>query len=209
MPMIDCGAFPQEASLRMILIRHAEPERQAKGKCYGRFDIGLSDSSRTQLAEKLNSLRNFAAAALYTSPLRRAAESAAIVGLHLRLQPILSPELQEIDFGRFEGLAYDEIQRLYPEEYRLWMERPTEIKFPLGEGFPEMKARVLGFKDFLLNTHRGQTVVLVCHGGTNRILLADALGILDERIFRIDQSYAAINIIDYFACDPVVRLLNG
>ena len=207
--MIDCGAFPKEASLRMILIRHAEPEQQAKNKCYGRLDIGLSDSSRTQFTEKLSSLRNFAAAALYASPLRRAAESAAIVGWHLQLQPTLIPELQEIDFGKFEGLAYDEIQRLYPEEYRLWMENPTEIKFPWGEGFPEMKVRVLGFKESLLNLHRQQTVVLVCHGGTNRILLADALGTPDEGIFRIDQNYSAINIIDYFDKHPVVRLLNG
>lgn len=207
--MIDCGAFPKEVSLRMILIRHAEPDQQAKGKCYGRLDIGLSDSSRTQFAEKLSSLRNFAAVAIYASPLRRAAESAAIVGWHLQLQPTLSPELQEIDFGEFEGLAFDEIKQLYPEEYRSWMERPTKIKFPLGEDFPEMKARVLGFKEFLFNTHQQQTVVLVCHAGTNRILLADALGIPDEWIFRIDQSYAAINIIDYFDGYPVVRLLNG
>ncbi|HEX4606285.1 MAG TPA: histidine phosphatase family protein, partial [Candidatus Angelobacter sp.] len=96
-----------------------------------------------------------------------------------------------------------------PQEYKLWMERPTKVKFPGGESFAEMKTRVLSFQGVLLHTHPNKTVVLVSHGGTNRILLAEALGIQDEMIFRIDQAYAAINVIDYFGNHPVVRLLNG
>ena len=207
--MLDSGPFSKGYSLRLILIRHGEPEQEAKGKCYGSLDVGLSDSGRAQLEAKLTSLRNFTVEALYASPLRRAAESAAIVGLCFGLKPTLTPALQEIDFGRFEGLSYEEIEQLYPEEYRLWMEHPVEIKFPQGESFAEMKARVLRFKEFLLNNHAQQAVVLVCHSGTNRILLGEAMGIPDERIFGIDQGYAAINIIDYFDASPLVRLVNG
>src|SRR5215467_9086698 len=204
--MIDCSSLPNGCSLRLILIRHGEPRREAKGKCYGSLDIELSELGQAQLEIKLSSLPNLRADALYASPLKRAAESAAIAARSLRLTPSLSPELREIDFGYFEGLRYDEIEQLYPEEYRLWMECPTEIKFPRGESFAEMKARVLGFKEFLLKTHNQQTVVLVCHGGTNRIILADALGVPDELIFRIDQGYGAVNIIEYFDDYPVVRL---
>jgi alpha-ribazole phosphatase len=209
MPMLESGPFSKGYSLRLILIRHGEPEPEAKGRCYGSLDVGLSDSGRAQIETKLILLRSFIAEALYTSPLTRAAESAAIVGLGLRLKPTLAPELREIDFGRFEGLRYEEIERLYPEEYKLWMEHPTEIKFPQGESFTEMKARVLRFKEFLQKSHDQQAVVLVCHGGTNRILLAEALGIPDERTFCMDQGYAAINIIDYFEGRALVRLVNG
>lgn len=207
--MLDCGSFPKGYSLRLVLIRHGEPEREAEGRCYGRLDIGLSDAGRKQIQDKLKLIRNFKAVALYASPLKRAMESAAIAGASLGLQPTAAPDLQEINFGCFEGLTYSEIEKLYPEEFRVWMERPAEIKFPQGESFAEVKARVLRFKEFLLQTHAGDAVVLVSHGGANRIILAEALGVQDHMIFRIDQAYAAINIIDYFQGSPIVRLVNG
>jgi len=207
--MLDFGSLPEGCSLRLVLVRHGEPVHAAKGRCYGRLDIGLSDVGRTQIQAKLCLIRSFRAVALYASPLKRAVESAAIVGVCLGLQPAVSSELQEINFGCFEGLTYSEIERLYPKEFTLWMERPSEIKFPEGESFAEVKARVLKFKEFLLNTHEGKTVILVSHGGTNRIMLAEALGILDHMSFRIDQAYAAVNIIDYFQGSPIVRLVNG
>lgn len=207
--MLDCGSFPKGYSLRLVLIRHGEPECEAEGRCYGRLDIGLSDAGRKQIQDKLKLIRNFKAVALYASPLKRAMESAAIAGVSLKLQPTVAPDLQEINFGCFEGLTYSEIEKLYPEEFRVWMERPAEIKFPQGESFAEVKARVLRFKEFLLQTHAGEAVVLVSHGGANRIILAEALGVRDQMIFRIDQAYAAINIIDYFQGSPIVRLVNG
>lgn len=207
--MLDFGSLPEGYSLRLVLVRHGEPAQEAKSRCYGRLDIGLSDIGRTQIQAKSCLIRNFPAVALYASPLKRAMDSAAIVGACLGLQPIISPELQEINFGCLEGLTYSEIERLYPKEFRQWMERPSEIKFPEGESFAEVKARVLKFKEFLLNTHDGKTVILVSHAGTNRIMLAEALGIFDHMVFRIDQAYAAINIIDYFQGSPIVRLVNG
>lgn len=161
------------------------------------------------LEGKLNRLKGLAPAALYASPTMRALESAAIVGAFLGLQPTISPELVEIDFGGFEGLTYKEIEDRYPREFKLWMEKPTEIKFPGGESFSEMKNRVLNFKDALLESFRAETVVVVSHAGTNRVLLAQALGIDDSLIFRIDQAYGALNIIDYSQPFPIVRLLNG
>jgi alpha-ribazole phosphatase len=210
MPLFfDFASLPTEFSLRLVLIRHGEPEQEAKGRCYGSLDVGLSESGRKQIQAKFASIRNLRAQALYASPLQRATESAAIIAAELRLEPTLAPELREINFGRFEGLAYEEVEKLYPEEYRTWMERPTEIQFPHGESFAQVKARVLRFKEFLLNAYHSKTVIVVSHGGANRIMLADALAMPDPAIFRIAQSYAAVNIVDYLGGSPVVRLVNG
>jgi alpha-ribazole phosphatase len=195
--------------LRLILLRHGEPEQAAKGRCYGRLNVGLSDEGRKQIEAKLAAIRNLRADALYTSPLKRAVESARIVSDCLGLEPISTDELREINFGAFEGLTYEEVEKRYPEDYKLWMERPTEITFPQGESFAQMKARVLRFRQCLLNTHNSKTVVVISHGGANRILLADALAIPDSMIFRIDQAYAALSIIDYLPGSPMVRLING
>lgn len=207
--MLDYISLPDSYSLRLILIRHGEPDESVKGKCYGRLNVGLSQAGRMQIQTKLNSIQNLSAQALYASPLRRTIETAAIVGERLGLQITISPELQEISFGRLENLSYNEIEELYPQEYKLWMERPTEIQFPDGESFSQMKERVLGFERTLLHSKEGQAVVLVSHGGANRILLAQALGIPDEKIFRMDQAYAAVNIIDYLGESSIVRLMNG
>jgi alpha-ribazole phosphatase/probable phosphoglycerate mutase len=207
--MLDYGSLPKQYSLRLILIRHGEPWPDTKGRCYGRLDIGLSDIGLRQIQDKVHSIGPLSAGALYASPVKRALESAAIAGVSLQLRPIVCPDLQEIDFGRFEGLTYDEIEKLYPNEFRLWMERPAEINFPAGESFAEVKLRVLRFKNLLLKTHHRETVIAVSHGGTNRIMLADALGIPDHKIFCLDQAHAAVNIIDYLEEFPVVRLVNG
>lgn len=207
--MLDCDLLPKGYSLRLILIRHGEPDPEARGRCHGRLDIGLSKAGREQIRAKFSLIRNVRAAALYSSPLKRAAESAAVAGACLRLRPILRPELQEICFGCLEGLTYGEIDKLYPEEFKLWMRSPTAIKFPGGESFADLKRRVLRFKESLFAPHDSQAVAVVGHGGPNRVILAEALGIPDSFIFRIDQAYGAVNIIDYFERLPVVRLLNG
>jgi broad specificity phosphatase PhoE len=88
------------------------------------------------------------------------------------------------------------------------MENPTEVLFPNGESFPEMRDRVLRAFDAIERKHVGQTVALVTHGGVNRILLANNLQIPDNCIFRLAQDYAAINLIEFMQGSPVVRLLN-
>jgi alpha-ribazole phosphatase/probable phosphoglycerate mutase len=208
-PTLNLPLLPSEFSLRLILIRHGEPVREAQGKCYGSLDVSLSESGRMQIQEKLPSVCRLGGDALYSSPLKRAMESAAIVGSCLCLEPTPADELREVDFGSFEGLTYEAIERLYPQEYKVWMERPTEIQFPHGGSFVQVKRRVLSFKAFLLENHPGKTVHVVSHGSINRILVAEALAIPDSMVFRVDQSYAALNIIDYLQGSPLVRLMNG
>ena len=200
--------FPAGCSFRLVLLRHGEPSKEVHGRCYGTTDAGLSDIGREQIRNKLDLLQCLKVNALYTSPCKRAVESALIADSILGLSPQTVPELSEINFGAFEGLTYEEIERLYPEPYRLWMERPTEITFPDGESFAVMKQRVLGFVRGLSPAHPGHTVLIVAHGGVNRAILADALGMPNETAFRLDQAHAATSMIDYFADSPVVTLIN-
>jgi alpha-ribazole phosphatase/probable phosphoglycerate mutase len=119
-----------------------------------------------------------------------------------------SPGLREIDFGDFEGLTYDEIAARYPELYRQWMERPTEVRFPNGESFCEMRGRVLEAFDAIEREWRGRTVAIVSHGGVNRILIAWALQIPDMHLFRIAQDYAAVNLLAMEDGVPSVKSVN-
>ena len=114
-----------------------------------------------------------------------------------------------MNFGRWEGKTYEEIAALNPGLYQQWMERPTEITFPGGECFREMRARVLPALRLLISRHTGQSLAFVTHGGVIRIILAEALRMEERDTFRIGQGYNAINLIRYIGDMPIVELMNG
>lgn len=205
--VMDC-TLAAGVTHRLILIRHGEPEAYARGRCYGKLDVGLSDLGREQMRGVARRLKKTRLGAVYSSPRRRAYESAEIIAVEHNLDVSSDPRLCEIDFGEFEGLTYDEAAERYPEEYWEWMERPTEVTFPGGENFMSLRERVTRCAGRVRASHSGQTVAVVSHGGVNRVILAEALHLESKYVFRVDQSYASISIIDYYDQTPVVRLVN-
>jgi alpha-ribazole phosphatase len=196
-------------TVRLVLVRHGEPEDVARGRCYGKLDIGLSERGREQVRQTARWLEKIPFTAMYTSPRRRARESAAIIATQKRLADVrVEDRICEIDFGEFEGMTYDEVAEDYPEKYLAWMNGPTEVIFPGGESFEQMRERVTCAAAQILGSHTGQTIVLVTHGGVNRIILAEALRMESRDIFRLDQAYAAVSMIDYYDETPVIRLVN-
>jgi alpha-ribazole phosphatase len=193
---------------RFWLIRHGEPAEEARGRCYGSLDIGLSETGRGQIAQVAEYLKKEPIAAIYSSPLSRALESARILAA-AALSPVeVVADLRELDFGDFEGLPYEEIAARSPDLYRQWMETPTEIRFPNGETFSQMRDRVLRAFEKIRREREGQRVAIVSHGGVNRILIAWALDTPDHCLFRLAQDYAAINLLELVDGVPSVRLLN-
>ncbi len=189
---------------RFWLVRHAEPEASIQGRCYGKLDVALSERGREQAARLAQYFASIPLDAVYASPRRRTLETAQA------LSPAVIPveALREIDFGLFEGRPYDEISREFPAIYRQWMEAPTTVEFPGGEGFAQMQTRVLALAAELRARHAGQTIALVAHGGTHRILLADALGIPPENIFRLGQPYACVSLLRFLGAYPIVEAMN-
>jgi alpha-ribazole phosphatase/probable phosphoglycerate mutase len=194
---------------RFWLIRHGEPAEECRHRCYGSLDVGLSQEGRVQMQQVAECLKPEPIAAIYTSPRSRAQESAKVLSAAKSCPIEIVDDLREIDFGDFEGLAYDEIAARYPTLYRQWMENPTDVHFPNGESFPEMRARVLKAFETIQRAREGQTVAIVSHGGVNRILLAWALQMPDTALFRIAQDYAAINLLAFSEGVPLVQLVNA
>jgi alpha-ribazole phosphatase/probable phosphoglycerate mutase len=193
---------------RFWLIRHGEPAELARGRCYGSLDIGLSETGRAQMAEVAEYLRMEPVNLIYSSPLSRALEGARILAAAASCPVEVIRELREIDFGDMEGISYDEIAARYPDLYRRWMEAPTEIRFPNGESFCEMRARVLRAFAAIEREREGETVAIVSHGGVNRVLLAWALQMPDNCLFRLAQDYASVNLLALVDGVPCVQLLN-
>ena len=192
---------------RLILIRHCEPAEDARGRVYGTLDVGLSARGRAQAAELVDRLDGVAVDAIRTSPRRRARETAEPLAAARGLRPSEDDDLRELDFGDFEGRTFDEIAEAEPELYRIWMETPTEVRFPGGECYTDLKARTL--RALERSVAIGESIVVVTHGGVVRGALAEWLGISDQAIFRIDQRYGGITIVDLIDGFPLVRLVNG
>jgi alpha-ribazole phosphatase len=190
---------------RLVLVRHAEPEASAMGRCYGKLDVALSAEGHAQARRLADWLRGLPLDAVYASPRRRTTETAEALGRPVRVEE----DLREIDFGLFEGRPYEEIERDYPDLFRQWMETPTRVEFPGGESFLRMKQRVLACVDRLRARHDGQTIALVAHGGTCRIVLAEALRMADEDVFRLGQQYTGVSVVRYLGGFPIVERMNA
>ena len=185
------------------LIRHTEPA--VRGICYGSLDVPLSEHGLEHARNIAAALAEEPFAAIYTSPLRRCAETARMLAEGRECPLEILDGVRELNFGRFEGRTFDDLARDYPEIYRRWMEAPTEVQFPGGESFETMQTRVLGAVRDLRARHAGESIALVTHGGVIRTLLAGVQGMDPRRIFEFDLPYGAIRRVA-LPSDPAAPL---
>ena len=192
---------------RLILIRHCEPEEGARGRIYGTLDVGLSVRGRRQATELLDRLEGVDVEVIWTSPRRRARETAEPLAATRGLRLSEDDDLRELDFGELEGRTFDEVAEAEPELYSAWMETPTEVRFPGGECYADLKARSVRALERIAAA--SESAVVVTHGGVVRAALAEWLQVADQAVFRVDQRYGGITVVDLVDGFPLVRLVNG
>jgi broad specificity phosphatase PhoE len=89
------------------------------------------------------------------------------------------------------------------------MTRPTTVTLPGGESWTHLRARTLAARRDIVARHAGSAVAVVAHGGVTRAILADVLGLPDEHLFRLEQSYGGLSIVDEIDGVPIARVING
>jgi alpha-ribazole phosphatase len=194
--------------VRLALVRHAETAEDTRGRCYGRLDVGLSVAGREQCARLADVFRSEPLRTVWASPAIRARETAEAIAVPHRLDVGILESLRELDFGGLEGRAYDEIAFSDPELYERWMTAPTTVRFPGGESYDDLQARVDAGIASLVEQHDGGLVVVVTHGGVVRAVLRRVLGFPAERIFRIAVEPASVTTLDWVDGAPLVRVVN-
>ena len=148
--------------------------------------------------------------AIYCSDLVRTSKGAKILARSKDIPVYSRQSLREKNFGAWEGLTYEEVAASFPREWETWLSDPVGSRPPGGETFQEVEQRVLQELFLILKDHWGQEVVILSHGGSNRVILCHVLRLDLKHIFRIEQKYAALNIIDFFENDmATVQLMNG
>ena len=160
----------------IVLVRHGETDWNRERRYQGHADTTLNDAGRRQAHELASVLRSEGIGAVYTSPLRRAAETAAIVADRLGLEAHELGALREIDVGDWQGLTVDEVRMRYPERVDVvW-----HSGWPNGETHDELSARVVPALLDLARLHAGARVLGVTHAGPIRAALMAATGLSHE-----------------------------
>lgn len=197
----------------VYLIRHGEVEAAFRDRFVGSTDAPLSGNGQAQIRSTAGLLARHAGetplCAVYCSDLARSIASAAIVAEPRGLTPVREPALREMGFGSWENLTFTEILARDPGAFERWMQNAFRDAPPGGEPLEAVRARAVSAYLGIVERHAGASVAIVAHGGVNRIILAHVLGLPGDRIFSIEQSYAALNIIKIHDRHPVVALLNG
>lgn len=157
----------------VLLARHGETDDNRQPIRFQGFrDTLLNDTGRAQareLAERV-AARPEPIRALWSSDLRRAAETAEIVGARIGMAPRLDPRLREANRGRWEGYTFDEIKQSEPAQFAAWMRGGASWRFPGGESLQEQQDRVLAALADIESA--GELPALaVCHGGSIRVVL--------------------------------------
>ena len=161
---------------KLLLVRHGETDWNRERRWQGHSDTPLNDVGREQARALADELENEQLAAIYSSDLRRAYETAREVADRKRMDVIVDRDLRETHLGVWEGLTSDEIEHRWPDDFRRW--RAGEVLLGRGGETPEdVRGRVLRAAHRIAAAHPGEQVLVVSHGGALRTLAlhADAI----------------------------------
>ncbi len=187
---------------RLLLIRHGATPMTMEDKFSGAENVHLSEEGRQQARQLAARLSEETVAAVYSSSLDRAMETAAIVSAPHGLKPIPSAALREISHGHWEGMTRREVETQFSDEYTAWESDPFTVAPAGGESGISVLARALPVIRDIVVSHKDQNVMVVSHKATLRLIISSLLG-FDARGYRdrLDQAPACLNIVDFR--DPI------
>ena len=183
--------------MRVLLLRHAETDWNRERRFQGWRDSPLSAIGRAQAESAARLLAGSPVAAVWSSPLGRARETAAIIAAPHKLAVREAEAFKEMGFGEWEGLSRDEVAARFPGPLRAWAETPHEAAWPGAETLPAVRTRALAGLEAMRQTHPEQTVCLVSHGITCRVLILEALGLGLDRLWSLQLASTGISELEF------------
>lgn len=201
---------------KVILVRHGRTTYNEQGRYQGSSDEsvltkkGHLDAYATGIA-----LQKYNFDAIYTSPLTRVRQTTEeIVTAIARSQDkipaiFIEPKLTEVCMADWQGLLYQEVKEKYPDAYSCWQNTPhlftrNQINYPVLELFKQAKK----FWQEVLDKHRGQTILIVAHGGTNRALIGTAIALNPKHYHSLQQSNCGISYLEFPRCNDNLAQLK-
>lgn len=170
---------------RFILIRHGETDWNIEGRWHGQADIPLNECGREQAVQTAHALAGMNIAAIYSSDLIRARETAEMLALLAKLPVQFDVRLREIHQGEWQGLLASEIQAGYTREFQQRAMDPMSVTPPGGETVPQVMERLSAAIEEISQLHSGETVAVVSHGFVIACLLVHYQGLPMEKAWEM------------------------
>ncbi|MDT8900697.1 histidine phosphatase family protein [Anaeroselena agilis] len=192
----------------IYLCRHGKIHREDDQRRYlGQLDPPLSGEGERQAGALRDLLGQAGLTAIYCSDLARSRRTAEIVAARSEVPVIALRALREISLGEWEGVAFADIARRYPDEFRARGADIAYYRVPGGESFADCALRVVAAFREILASSAGD-IAIIGHAGANRVLLCHILGMPVANLFRLGQDYACLNIIQCGGTGYRLKLVN-
>ena len=163
----------------------------------GQSDEDLTEAGYKQARRLSSRLARLPIASVYTSPLRRAYATAAILVEPHELEPRVLDDLIEIDLGDWQGLHMDEISRRLPDIWQQWRTDPSEVVIPNGESLTEVTERAIPAFHRIVETNRGKQAIIVAHEVIVKVIVAHVLGAPNSIYRRFEISNTSLTVIQF------------
>ena len=181
---------------KLILARHGETMWNVEKVFRGRADVNLDEVGIKQ-AELLGKyLSNWELEAIYSSPVKRALDTANIVARYQKVAVRIAEGLTDFDFGEWQSLPESEVRRLYPDLFNEWHNNPDKVRMPGGESLEDVRRRAVEVVNDIVSRHQGN-VLLVSHRVVIKVLICYLLGLDNSHFRNINQDVGGITIFDY------------
>ncbi len=168
----------------IILVRHGETEWNVGEVFRGRADINLNENGRNQAALVARYLQDNKIEAVYSSPLKRALDTAKTIAGYHNLDIQVSDGLNDLDFGEWEGLTVPQVKDRYGQLFTTWLDRPEKVRLPGGETLDDVCQRSMVVVENIIDNFTG-TVVLITHRVVIKVLVCSLLGLDNSHFWNI------------------------
>jgi len=179
----------------LILVRHGQTDWNKEARIQGQSDIPLNEEGKRQAERIARQLSRKKIAAIYTSKLKRAYQTAHTVARPHHLKVVKDERLNEIAQGDWEGLTLSEAREKYPVLFEKWLSVPLQTRPPGGENLESVKRRVAEVLNEIIKRHPSQTVVIVAHEVVNAVIKSICERIDLRNIWNLHFSNASYEVI--------------
>ena len=196
--------------MNLFILRHGESVWNRENRVQGSNDPGLSEKGKRQANSAGKWLKKEKIRIIYSSNLKRCAQTARIIARRTGAKIKFEPDIQEIILGVWQGKTIDEVKRLYPGSYAVWLKDPSKAGIPGWEGVPKFRKRVNRAFRSILGKNPAADVCVVTHWGVIAAHLATTLDADFDRIFqRIRVDNCGISKISYLNGKAIIQCINN
>ena len=195
--------------LTIYFVRHGQTAQSRENTFCGALDVPLTDSGHRMAQAVAEHWSHLPFQAVYASNKSRAIATATPIANKLKLPVQVDEGLREIEYGAWEGLNEDEVERAHPGAFKAWSDHPDQVPPPGGETAIQIAERSMAAISRIRAKHGEGSVMVVSHKATLRILMCAFLGIpVGDFRRRIGMPVAGVSAVDFKSSGPLLKLLG-